>query len=298
MKIRLVILAKCLCLLALLAFPLGVAFAGTIAVVSSTAYVAAVPPATPGGVLTPLYSYADGTSGVAFDAVGGKMYIGGNYGSTINNRAVSGATGSLLDMTFANGFIYAAESNGTDSAVLDKIDPATMSVVTQFGLGDETIGTGISSPSSNTIPFMSGGVTWDGEGFWISDNPISSAAIADGIVGTSVRYYTFGEGGTALVPGVTFTPWADSWSLGAPSGGRTPGGLLWDSATGMLLVGTDNGEIWSVNTDEFTMSLYATSPDGGFVQGLSTVVPEPSSFLLLGAALAGCLALSRRGRQS
>ncbi len=44
MKIRFVFLAECICLLALLAFPLGVALAGSIAAVSSAAFVAAVPP--------------------------------------------------------------------------------------------------------------------------------------------------------------------------------------------------------------------------------------------------------------
>ena len=293
MKIRLVILAKCLCLLALLAFPFGVAFAGSIAVVSTTAFVAAVPPATPGGVLTPSSYYPEGTTGVAFDPVSGKMYVAGNFGSTINGASVSGAGGSLLDMTFANGFIYAGESNATDSAVLDKIDPSTMTVVSQFDLGTATFN------GSSTLPFMSTGVAWDGEGFWISQNPWSTDGLASGIVGTSVAYYTFDSGGTGLIQGTVFTPWSDTWSASGSAGdGRTPGGLLWDPATSRLLVGTDSGEIWSVNTTDFTKSLYATSPDGGFVQGLSAVVPEPSSFFLLGAALAGCLALSRRGRQS
>jgi hypothetical protein len=228
-------------------------------------------------------------------------------------RAVTGATGSLLDMTFANGYLWAAESNFVESAVLDQIDPATGAVIRQLDLGFDNIpqipaaGAVYPGGAQLTIPFMSLGVAWDGSGFWISDNPISLDAMGAGLLGTSIQKYVLDSNGNlAPVAGSAFVPFASTWEFADPvdppaglavdDPGRTPGGLAWYQSG--LLIGTDSGDIYLHDFTTNTDTLFANTGDAGFVGGLEFApVPEPSAALLLGAMAASWLVALRRKRR-
>jgi hypothetical protein len=235
---------------------------------------------------------ADGITGFAYDPATGSLYTSINYGQSIvgpDGTVDIYATGSLLDMAFAGGFIWAGEGNAAGGSSLVRIDPETGNVKNEYNLGSESLGT----PAA-PVPFMASGVAWDGSKLWVSNNSYSPEALAPTIYGTSIAAFSWNPGSDtiALISGSLFTPWPDTLT----AAGRTPGGLAWDSKTGQLLVGTDSGEIYSFNPSNpgGGMTLYATTA-GGFVQGLETA-PEPASYLLFGSALLGLLAVHRRKR--
>lgn len=263
-------------------------WASSLVVISSTAFVAA-PPATPGGPLTAVQTLPPGTTGYAYDPTTGARFAAGDFGYSLNGL-YPGTSGSLLDMAIGGGFLWAAMSTGTGGVSLAQIDPTTMDVV-EHDLGTDTVTAtdNMGNPVSVTIPFLASGVAWDGGGLWISNNYFSADGLANGIYGTSIQRFTF-AGGVLTPTATSFRLWPDTWTWDPIGGvslsnadGRAVGGLAWNATTSSLLVGTDRGEIWSVNTGTGAKSLFATS-DGGFVQGLE-FVPEPATYMLMGLAL-------------
>jgi hypothetical protein len=143
----------------------------------------------------------------------------------------------------------------------------------------------------------------------ISDNPISTDAMAAGILGTSIQKYVFDAAGNlTAVAGSAFVPFASTWDYAVPGDpttltivdpGRTPGGLAWYNNG--LLIGTDSGDIYFHDFTTNANTLFANTGDGGFVGGLefgvptTAPIPEPATVLLLGTLMTACgIALRRR----
>lgn len=163
----------------------------------------------------------DGITGYAYDRAGGHTYVSTDFGATImgpNGAMPIGSTGSLLDLAFAQGFIWAGESNLSGGVSLARIDPDTGAVLNEYDLGTETVaanGPAFRAPLTPlTIPFMAAGVAWDGTNFWISNNAFSPEAIAAGVVGTSFAQFAWDSGldTMTMIAGSAFTAFVDSWT--------------------------------------------------------------------------------------
>lgn len=172
----------------------------------------------------------------------------------------------MLDMTFDGTYIWAANQFNNS---LDAINPADGSIVKSIDLGYQPLG-----------------VTWGGNGFWVSEN----GDFATGILGTPVRRYT----AAGVFTGAMFTPWPAVFDAGGLllDPGRTPGGLAWAQST--LWIGDTDGWVRHYSTAGIPLPGGFTTGDGRYVGGLEAAIPEPATALLLAGGLLALLAAWRR----
>jgi len=210
--------------------------------------------------------------GLAIDA--NKLYVnalsGGNTYNLDTLTTTPGDTFTLphpsFDLTFSGGFLWAA-SFGTGS--IDKIDPATGQLVGGFAVG-----------------FIPLGVTTDGAGgFWVSGFGVISG-------GQVLRHFA-----------TSFQADADIDTTDIVAG---LGGLGFDPRDNTLFIGT-LGKVYHYDTvgNGTDLGFFELPDTTQFVNGLefdhpvSTVVPEPSSIVLLGtiALVVGGIRRRLRARQ-
>ena len=209
--------------------------------------------------------------GFAIDYQAGLIYFNDGFSITpMDLTSLSAGTPLLvpgmLDMTFDGTYIWAADPFNYS---LDAINPADGSLVTSVDLGYQPLG-----------------VTWTGNGFWVSEN----GDFVTGILGTPVRRYT----AAGVFTGQMFTPWPAVFDAqgGLVDPGRTPGGLAF--AQGTLWIGDTDGWVRHYSTAGTPLAGDFTTGDGRYVGGLEAQIPEPSTTLLLGGGLLALLAAWRR----
>jgi hypothetical protein len=209
--------------------------------------------------------------GFAVSYQAGLIYFNDGFSITPMNLATLSAgtpllAPGMLDMTFDGTYIWAADPFNSS---LDAINPADGSTVTTIDLGYQPLG-----------------VTWTGNGFWVSEN----GDFVTGIWGTPVRRYT----AAGVFTGQMFTPWPAVFDAqgGLVDPGRTPGGLAF--AQGTLWIGDTDGWVRHYSTAGVPLAGDFTTGDGRYVGGLEAQIPEPSTALLLGGGLLALLAAWRR----
>jgi len=199
-------------------------------------------------------------TGIAVDLASNLIYIGiaENGGQiTSRNLATPGTTVSTInpnpplvfgeDMAFDGTSLWRVDISGN---TVDKIDPITGAILSLFNPG-------FSEPL---------GVAWDGSNLWVSQ-------------------FT----GNGIVEQFTPSGVPTGQSFNAPLGGSTAGGLAFDTTDKTLFIGTF-GNVFHTTTSGALLGSFALPVnDGRFVDGLefqgTSAVPEPSSIVLLGAAL-------------